>query len=98
MVTASTLGTHEPQLLHAESQRVWMNSQTLRAVARAVDPPVASLEHALDVRTLHGVEIVRGLGDTAVPRSQREGRVELQRVARRGNHRPLDHVLEFANV
>ena len=62
LVPPCTVWTHHTQLLHAESQRVRVDAQALRGVARAVDPPAASLEDALDVRALHGVEIVRRFG------------------------------------
>ena len=45
-----------------------MDAQALGGVARAVDPPAAPLEHRLDVRALHRVEIVRRFGRCRVPR------------------------------
>ena len=53
----------------------------------------------LDVRALHGVEVVRPPRRTAARRSaERQRLVELQRVAGRGDHRALDDVLELADV
>ena len=67
MVPFPAIGTHDAQLLHAEPQRVRMDAQALRGVSRPVDPPAAPLEDGLDVRALHGVEIVRRVGLRSAP-------------------------------
>ena len=42
----------DAELLHAEAERARVEAELLGGVARAVDPPVALLEHGLDVRAL----------------------------------------------
>jgi len=48
--------SRDPELLHAEADRVRVEAELLGRVARAVDAPVALVEHCLDVRALDGGE------------------------------------------
>ena len=42
----------DAQLLHAEPERVWMEAESFRRIARTVDAPSARTEDLLDMRTL----------------------------------------------
>jgi len=58
-ISRPAAGSLDAQLLHSKSERVRMDAQALGGVAGAVDPPTTSFENGLDVRALHGVEIIR---------------------------------------
>src|SRR5215471_17571632 len=92
---ARRLATDDPELLHAEPQRVRVKPEAFGGVAEAVDSPSTFAEDAFDVRPLDRDERIAWRVDRA--------RVEAviaqqQRVAGGVNQRPLDDVLELANV
>ena len=75
-----------------------MDAEPLGGVADAVDAPAAPLEHRLDVEPLHFVEVVRQFGHDVARADQRQVIVQIERVAVGRDHRPLDDVLELADV
>ncbi len=84
--------------LHPRAERAGIEPELLGGVALAVDLPAAGLEHAVHVRAL---DIVKTLEDRLTGRAVGGGVqyfVEVQRGSSREDERPLDHVLELADV
>src|SRR6185295_11134421 len=98
MTPSIAVGGHQAQLLHAESQRIRMEAQTLRRVPRSIYPPTASLQDRLNVRALNRVQILRLFRLYRSDSAEWQWGVEPQRLAGRPDHRSLDDVLELANV
>ena len=77
-----------------------MDAESFRSIPRSIDAPAATQQDGLDVTAHDGVQIFRGGagsgGRACATLPQRL--VELQGVPPRGDHRPLDHVLELAHV
>src|SRR6266536_995724 len=92
------LRPHDAEALHPRAEGAGIEAELLGGVALAVDLPVRALEHTADVRALDVVEALEaGLAGRAVGR---EGQhlLHVQRGTRREDERPVDHVLELADV
>jgi len=78
-----------------------MDPEPHRRVAGAIDAAAALAQHALDMAPLHVVQRVAAAGEArhaAAPRANAERMVELQGAARRADQRPLDDVLQLADI
>src|SRR5271166_1128002 len=91
-------GPHDAELLHAELQGRAVQPQLYRGPVRSRQHPASLFQSCQNVRPFSLFQGLRFPTLRARSRARQFGGRDAQLGTRAQNHRPLDHVLQFANV